>query len=182
MTSLQDTIQIKDLEFVPFLTHFDLLERIRELGIKINQDYENKNPLFISILNGSFMFTSDLMKQIDLRSELTFIKVNSYEGTETTNNINEVIGLTNDVTDRHIIIIEDIVDTGNTIDHVLQNLQSKKPKSLEVVTLFSKPGSYNNKHNLRYIGFEIPDKFIVGYGLDYDGYGRNYQDVYQLND
>lgn len=182
MNILQDTIQIKDLEFVPFLTHFDLLERIKELGIKINQDYENKNPIFIAILNGSFMFASDLMKQIDLRSELTFIKVSSYDGVSSTQNVKEMIGLNQDIKDRHVIVIEDIVDTGHTINHVIHSLKENNPKSLEIVTLFSKPQSHETELNLRYVGFEIPNKFIVGYGLDYDGYGRNYQDVYQLND
>ena len=180
MTSLADTITIKDLEFIPYVTHSDILERIREIGIKINQDYENKNPLFIAVLNGSFMFASDLMKQVDLKSELTFIKVNSYEGTESSGQIKEMIGIGQSVTDRHVVIIEDIVDTGHTINHLLSEISKKDPASIEVVTLFSKTESHQSDIYLKYIGFDIPNKFIVGYGLDYDGYGRNYQDVYQL--
>ena len=180
MTNLSDIITIKDLEFIPYVTHSDILERIREIGIKINQDYENKNPLFIAVLNGSFMFASDLMKQVDLKSELTFIKVNSYDGTESTGHIREMIGIGQSITDRHIVIIEDIVDTGHTINYLIDELSKKDPSSLEVVTLFSKPDSHETDLYVKYVGFEIPNKFIVGYGLDYDGYGRNYQDVYQL--
>ena len=180
MTNLADTITIKDLEFIPYVTHSDILERIREIGIKINQDYEGKNPLFIAVLNGSFMFASDLMKQVDLKSELTFIKVNSYDGTESSGHIREMIGIGQSITDRHIVIIEDIVDTGHTISYLIDELSKKDPSSLEVVTLFSKPDSHETDLYVKYVGFEIPNKFIVGYGLDYDGYGRNYQDVYQL--
>jgi len=180
MTSLSDTITIKDLEFIPYVTHTDILERIKEIGIKINQDYENKNPLFIAVLNSSFMFASDLMKQVDLKSELTFIKVNSYDGVESTGLIKEMIGIGQSVTDRHVVIIEDIVDTGNTITHLLNEISKMDPSSIEVVTLFSKPDSHETKLYIKYTGFDIPNKFIVGYGLDYDGYGRNYQDVYQL--
>ena len=180
MTSLSDTITIKDLEFTPYVTHSDILSRIKEIGIKINQDYENKNPLFIAVLNGSFMFASDLMKQVDLKSELTFIKVNSYDGIESTGLIKEMIGIGQSVTDRHVVIIEDIVDTGNTITHLLNEISKMDPSSIEVVTLFSKPDSHETKLYIKYTGFDIPNKFIVGYGLDYDGYGRNYQDVYQL--
>jgi hypoxanthine phosphoribosyltransferase len=120
------------------------------------------------------------MKQVDLKSELTFIKVNSYEGTESTGSIKEMIGIGQSVTDRHIVIIEDIVDTGHTINHLLSEISKKDPASIEVVTLFSKTESHKTDIYLKYIGFDIPNKFIVGYGLDYDGYGRNYQDVYQL--
>jgi hypoxanthine phosphoribosyltransferase len=182
MTILLDNIKINDLEFSPFLTHFDILERIRELAIKINQDYEDKDPIFVAVLNGSFMFASDLMKMVDLKSELTFIKVNSYEGTESTSVIKEVIGINKDISGRHVIIIEDIVDTGHTIDHIISELDKKNPQSIQTVTLFSKPTVHKNSTYLKYVGFDIPNKFIVGYGLDYDGYGRNYQDVYQLAD
>ena len=180
MTNIEEPIKIKDLEFIPYVTHYDILERVREIGIKINQDYENKNPLFIAVLNGSFMFASDLMKQVDLKSELTFIKVNSYDGIESTGLIKEMIGIGQSVTDRHVVIIEDIVDTGNTITHLLNEMSKMDPASIEVVTLFSKPESHQTKLYIKYTGFDIPNKFIVGYGLDYDGYGRNYQDVYQL--
>jgi len=180
MTNIEETIKIKDLEFIPYVTHSDILERSRELAININDDYKNKNPLFIAVLNGSFMFASDLMKRVDVRSELTFIKVSSYDGIESTGSIKEMIGIGQSITDRHIVIIEDIVDTGHTITHLLNEMNKMDPSSIEVVTLFSKPESHQKKLYIKYTGFDIPNKFIVGYGLDYDGYGRNYQDVYQL--
>jgi hypoxanthine phosphoribosyltransferase len=180
MTSLEDPIKIKDKEFTLFLTHSDILERIRELAININQDFEEKNPIFVAVLNGSFMFASDLMKRIDLRSELTFIKVASYEGTNSTGNLKEMIGLGQSLTDRRVIIIEDIVDTGHTITYLLDEINRMNPASVDVVTLFSKPSCHTKKFHLKYVGFNIPNKFIVGYGLDYDGFGRNYQDVYEL--
>ena len=180
MVNIEENIKIKDLEFAPFITRFDILERIKEIAINIEQDYENKNPVFISVLNGSFMFTSDLLKQVDIESQLTFIKVNSYDGTSSTNLIKEMIGLSENITDRHVIIIEDIVDTGHTMNYLIQELSKKDPSSIEVATLFYKPEAHKYQTKLRYVGFEIPKLFIVGYGLDYDGLGRNYQDVYQL--
>ena len=182
MINIEENIKIKDLEFSPFVTRFDILERVKELAIQINQDYEGKNPVFIAVLNGSFMFASDLLKQVDIRSELTFIKVNSYEGTSSTNQIKEMIGLSQNITDRHVIVIEDIVDTGHTMNYLLQELNKKDPSSIEVATLFHKPQANKSNIRLKYVGFDIPNLFIVGYGLDYDGIGRNYQDVYQLND
>ncbi len=180
MNTLSDNIQLHDLEFEPYLTHTDVLERIKELAIEINQDYEDKDPVFVAVLNGSFMFASDLMKMVDLKSELTFIKVNSYEGLNTTNDIKQVIGINQDLTNRHVVIIEDIVDTGMTIDYILDEINKLNPSSVNVITLFHKPSMYKFNHYLKYVGFEIPNKFIVGYGLDYNGLGRNYQDVYQL--
>jgi hypoxanthine phosphoribosyltransferase len=175
-----ESIKIKDREFTPYLTHSDILERIRELAISLNQDYENKNPLFVAVLNGSFMFASDLMKRVDVKSELTFIKVNSYEGTQSSGVFNQLIGLGQSVTDRHVVIIEDIVDTGNTVNYLLKEISKMDPASVDIVTLFSKPTCHLSKMYLKYTGFDIPNKFIIGYGLDYDGFGRNYQDVYEI--
>lgn len=179
MINIKD-ITIKDLTFTPFVLREELLSRIQELAININNDYEGKNPLFISVLNGSFMFTSDLMKQIDIRSEINFIKVSSYNGTESTRKIKQEIDFGKWVTDRHVIIVEDIVDTGNTMRHILNNIHQFDPASVEVATLFLKPESLDYDIDLKYVGFEIQNKFIIGYGLDYDGQCRNYQDVYQL--
>lgn len=174
-------IQIKDLSFTPYISRQDLLIRIQELAILINNDYEGKTPLFVSVLNGAFMFTSDLIKQIDITSEIKFINISSYDGTKST-------GIKNDfefgkwVTDRHIIFIEDIVDTGNTMNYLLEKISQWDPASVEVATLFVKRECLDYELDLRYVGFEIENKFIVGYGLDYDGLGRNYQDIYQLSD
>lgn len=181
MINLRD-IQIKDLTFTSYILRNELINRVQELAIDINSDYENKNPLFISILNGAFMFTSDLMKQIDLQSEIKFINVSSYDGIKSTGSVKDNFVLGKYITDRHIIIIEDIVDTGTTMKHILDKINQWDPASVEVCTLFSKKVNFDHDINLRYVGFDIEDKFIVGYGLDYDGYGRNYQDVYQLID
>ncbi len=156
------------------------MSRVQELGLKITEDYQNKNPLFISVLNGSFMFTSDLMKQIDVQSQIKFINISSYEGMKSTGNFSEFSGLGKWITDRHIVIIEDIVDTGNTMNFLIKNILQLDPSSVEVATLFLKRECLDYEMDLKYIGFEIPNRFIIGYGLDYDGYGRNYQDVYKL--
>ena len=178
---INEDIQIKDLSFTPFILRNELMSRIQEIAIDINNSYQNKKPLFISVLNGSFMFTSDLMKQIDLECELKFINISSYEGTKSTGKIKEGFGFGKWVNDRHIIILEDIVDTGNTMNYLLKNIQQWDPASVEVATLFLKTECLDYDLDLRHVGFEIPNKFIVGYGLDYDGLGRNYPDVYQLN-
>ena len=178
MINLQD-IQIKDLCFTPYVLRDELMGRIQEIAIDINNDYKDKNPLFVSVLNGSFMFTSDLMKQIDVKSEIKFINVSSYDGLVSTGKVKENFGFGKWVTDRHIIIIEDIVDTGNTMNYLLKNIQQWDPANVEVATLFLKTECLDYDIDLKYVGFEIPNRFIVGYGLDYDGYGRNYPDVYQ---
>jgi hypoxanthine phosphoribosyltransferase len=179
MTKLKD-IEIKNFNFTPYILRDELMSRVQELGLKITEDYQNKNPLFISVLNGSFMFTSDLMKQIDVQSQIKFINISSYEGMKSTGNFSEFSGLGKWITDRHIVIIEDIVDTGNTMNFLIKNILQLDPSSVEVATLFLKRECLDYEMDLKYIGFEIPNRFIIGYGLDYDGYGRNYQDVYKL--
>lgn len=178
MINLQD-IQIKDLAFTPYILRNELTSRIQEIALKINNDYHDKVPLFVSVLNGAFMFTSDLMKQIDLVSEIKFINISSYEGTKSTGIKNE-FEFGKWVTDRHIIFIEDIVDTGVTMNYLVEKIKEWDPASVEVATLFVKRDCLEFDLDLRYVGFQIENKFIVGYGLDYDGHGRNYQDVYQL--
>ena len=175
-------IQIKDLSFTPYIMRDDIMGRIQELSIKINSDYLDKKPLFISVLNGSFMFTSDLIKQIDIESEIKFIQVSSYEGLKSTGKIKDDFDFGKWVTDRHIIFVEDIVDTGQTMNQLLKKINQWDPASVEVATLFLKKECMDYELDLKYVGFTIQNKFIVGYGLDYDGIGRNYQDVYQLCD
>ena len=179
MINLQD-IQIKDLKFTPYILRDEIMDRILELGLKITEDYKSKRPLFLSILNGSFMFTSDLLKKIDLESELKFLQISSYDGLSSTGIIKGNLDLGDWITNRHIIIIEDIIDTGNTMNHLLGEINKWKPSSVEISTLFLKKDCLKYNINPLYVGFEIKDDFIVGYGLDYDGLGRNYQDVYQL--
>jgi hypoxanthine phosphoribosyltransferase len=175
-------IQIADLSFVPFIDHSQILERVKELGNQITQDYHNKKPVFIPILNGSFMFAADLMKEVDLPCEVSFVKVASYHGARSTGDVKEILGLQTDVKGRHVVIVEDIVDTGITMSKLLKTLWEKEPASVQVAALFIKPESLQVEIDIAYKGFEIANKFIVGYGLDYNGEGRNFPDVYQLAD
>lgn len=179
MISLQD-IQLHDLKFTPYILRTEIMSRIQELAIQINDDYENKKPIFISVLNGSFMFTSDLIKQIDVQSEIKFIQVSSYDGLSSTGKINGNLDFGKWLADRHIVFLEDIVDTGNTMSHLIEKVKEYDPASVEIATLFFKRNCLEYQIDLKYVGFEIQDEFIVGYGLDYDGLGRNYQDVYKL--
>lgn len=173
-------IKVKDKEFALYLSKDKIAERVAAIGEQINQDYTDKNPLFVAVLNGSFMFASDLMKCISIPSEITFIKLNSYHKTHSTGKVRELIGLDENIFGRNLIIIEDIVDTGLTMKHMLDELQELGPKSIEIATLLHKPDATVEELRLRYIGFEIPNKFVVGYGLDYDGQGRSLTDVYSL--
>lgn len=173
-------MKVKDKEFSIFIKQADIQERVAELGKEISQDYEGKTPLFVAVLNGSFMFASDLMKSIEIPAEISFIKLNSYNRTHSTGKVKELIGLDENIFGRHLIIIEDIVDTGLTIKHMLEELRELGPKSIEIATLLHKKEATKEVLSLRYIGFEIPKKFVVGYGLDYDGQGRNLNDIYSL--
>lgn len=173
-------IQLHDKIFVPYLTELEIQQAISRLADNINKDYQGKEVLFLSVLNGAFMFTSDLMKKITLDCEISFMKVSSYAGTESTGRIDELIGLNTSVTNRNIIILEDIVDTGITIDKVIKLLELQDPSSIEVCTILFKEEAYKGHHPPKYFGFEIPNKFVVGYGLDYDQLGRNLPEIYQV--
>lgn len=175
-----NTIQVKDKLFTTLLTEEQILEQVRRVASEINRDYEGKNPLFLCVLNGSFMFASDLMKNISIPSNISFVKMASYEGTTTTGKVREVIGINESIQDRHVIIVEDIVDTGFTMEKMLESLGTRNPASLQVCTLLVKPGKLQVPLDLKYVAMNIPDDFIVGYGLDYDGYGRNYKDIYTI--
>jgi len=174
--------QIKDKSFVPLIDAKQLQIRIQELAQLVNKDYEGKNPLLIGVLNGSFMFVGDLFKYINIDCEITFIRVSSYQSTESTGQIKQILGLKEDIKNRHVIIIEDIVDTGMTMQEVLGQLASNKPASIKVMTLLFKPEALKAPLKLHYIGFEIENKFVVGYGLDYDGLGRNLDTIYVLSE
>lgn len=175
-------MKIKDKEFQIFIDKKAIKKRIKEIAHEINLDYKGKNPLFIAILNGSFMFASDLMKQISLDSEISFIKVNSYKATQSTGKIKELLGLQENIFKRDIIILEDIIDSGQTMSHITEALKTLGPASVEIATLLFKPESMETKLKIEYIGFEIPNNFVVGFGLDYDGFGRNLKDIYRLED
>lgn len=174
------TIQVHDKQFVPYLTAEKIQQRILELAQAISTDYAHTKPLFIAILNGSFMFAADLFRRVTVDAEISFIKVASYKGMRSTGNVVTSIGLEQDIYGRHLIIVEDIVDTGKTLHNFLPTLQHQQPASLKIVTLLHKPEATEFPLTLDYVGFSIPNKFVVGYGLDYDGLGRNYNEIYQL--
>jgi hypoxanthine phosphoribosyltransferase len=175
----QATISLHDKQFSPYLPAPQLAAAIQKLATRINQDYAGRQPLLVAVLNGSFMFTADLMKALTVPCEVTFIRVSSYEGSSSTGEVKEIMGLLEDVAGRDLIIVEDIVDTGHTMRALLDMLATKNPASLAVATLFMKPECLQHELDIRYVGLEIPNDFIVGYGLDYDGLGRNYPDVYK---
>lgn len=166
--------------FIPFLSESEIQQKIAELAKQINTEYEGKKPLFLSILNGSFMFAADLFKNITIEAEICFIKLASYKGTQSTGHVITSIGLDSNVTERHIIILEDIVDTGKTLHTFLPQLVNQQPASLKIATLLHKPEATVYPLNIDYCCFSIPNKFVLGYGLDYDGYCRNTKEIYQL--
>jgi hypoxanthine phosphoribosyltransferase len=174
------TIQVLDKTFEPYLKEAAIQEKITELAGQLNKDYAGKRPLFLSVLNGSFLFTADLFKQITIEAEVSFIKLASYKGTSSTGNVITAIGLDINVKDRHVIILEDIIDTGKTMHHYLPQLESMQPASVKIAVLLNKKEALQYPVKVDYACFEIPNKFVVGYGLDYDGLGRNSKDIYQL--
>ncbi len=171
---------IKDKLFEPFIDRSSIDGQISRLGIEITNDYIGKFPLFVVVLNGAFMFASDLMKNITIPSEITFVRVASYQKTESSGQVKEILGLKENIEGRHVIIIEDIVDTGLTMSELLYQLSLPKPASIQVATLLFKPAALRTPLNIKYVGFEIENKFVVGYGLDYDGQGRNLDQIYVL--
>ncbi len=164
------------------MTQAQIQERISTLARTINADYNDTKITFVVVLSGAFMFASDLLKQIQVNCEVFFIKIKSYEGMASTGKTTEVIGLTTDISGKDIIIIEDIVDTGVTIDNVIELLSEKQCKSIKVASLLFKPDAFKGKNKPNYVGFDIENKFVVGYGLDYDEHGRNLDAIYQLNE
>lgn len=174
------TIQVKDKQFAPLISEEEILRQVKRVASEINRDYAGKNPLFLSVLNGSFMFSSDLMKEITIPCNISFVKLSSYEGTSSTGKIKEVIGLKESIENRHVIILEDLVDTGLTMKNTLESLGAHNPASLNVCVLLCKPGKLQVPLDLKYVALNISDDFIVGYGLDYDGWGRNFREIYQI--
>lgn len=175
-------LTVLDKTFVPFIGRETLQNRISELADQINHDYAGRCPLIVGVLNGAVLFTADLLKNLTIDCEITFIRVASYEQTASTGNIKEILGLTEVVTGRDLIVVEDIVDTGTTIAHVCRQLAEKEPASIAIATLLFKPAALKTKVDLAYVGFEIENQFVVGYGLDYDGLGRNTKDIFVLKE
>lgn len=173
-----DTVKIHDKTFKRSITNETLTDIIKKVANEITKDMKGKQPLFICILNGSFIFAADLLKEIELPCEVSFVKMASYAGTGSTGVVKELIGFGEDIKGRDVVIIEDIVDSGNTMEKVVQRLNESNVKSIKIATLFYKPEAYKKDIPLTYVGLEIPNDFIVGYGLDYNGLGRNLKDIY----
>ena len=173
-------IQVHDKQFQPYLTVSQIDEQIKRIAHEINMEYKGKRVLCIAILNGSFMFASDLFKELTIETEISFIKLASYKGTRSTGNVITSIGLDESLKDKHVIVIEDIVDTGKTLHEFLPQLKDQRPASLKIAALLHKSDSLIYPLQLDYIGFNVPNKFLLGFGLDYDGLGRNLKEIYQL--
>lgn len=173
-------IQLHDKHFVPFISSEEIEFAITNMAKQMDDDFFDDVPVFVGVLNGSFMVLSDLMKQYRGMCEVSFVKMTSYEGTQSTNAVKQLIGINQNLEGRTIVIVEDIVDTGNTVEQLKAIFKEQKVKHLKIATLFLKPDVYKKDIKLDYVGIRIPNKFIVGYGLDYDGLGRNLKDIYQL--
>lgn len=173
------TIEIDDLRFEPFIDYDQIKKRIRLIATDINLKYEDKNPVFIGVLNGCFMFMADLMKEIDVDCEMSFVKLASYTGTEQ-GRISQLIGVGVDLKDRHVVIVEDVVDSGNSLKYTIEALEREGAKQVSVCTLLLKPSCLQHEFdNIEYVGFEIEKEFVIGYGLDYNGFFRNLKDIYK---
>lgn len=177
---MKNVITIKDKQFELFIEQEVIELAIKRIAQQINADLKDKNPIFLAVLNGSFMFAGELMKEVTIPSEITFVRLASYRGTTTTENVQEVLGLNEGIEGRDVVIVEDIVDSGNTMTSLLKELGNHKPASIKIATLLFKPAALVKKLDLDYVALEIPNDFIVGYGLDYDGYGRNLKDIYKI--
>ena len=175
-----NTIQVHNKTFTTYLSEAQLQQRIQELAEQLNKDFEGREVVFISILNGSFMFAADIFKYLTIDSVISFIKLASYKGLKSSGTVTTAIGLDIDLHGRHVVILEDIIDTGKTLHFFLPQLEHQQPASLKVVTLLHKAEMTRYEVPIDYTGFVIPNKFVVGYGLDYDGLGRNYKEIYQL--
>lgn len=177
---MSKTIQVKDKTFAVSIPEERIMAEVRRVAAEINRDYAGQQPIFLAVLNGSFIFAADLLREVTLPCEISFVRLASYEGMGSTGEIREIMGLSVDVTNRPVIIVEDIVDTGLTMAHMLETLKKHNPGSIDICTLLLKPGKLQVNLDIRYCAMQIPNDFIVGYGLDYDGFGRNTKDIYTL--
>jgi hypoxanthine phosphoribosyltransferase len=174
-------MKIKNLDFVEFISESTVKQRVKELADEINNDYFDQAPVFVPVLNGSFMFASDLLKEISVECRVSFVKISSYSGMSSTGQIKSLIGFDGSLFNQNVIIVEDIVDTGLTLERILDELKNLGTKSVEVVTLLRKRPAREKPLNVKYIGFDIDDEFVLGYGLDFDGLGRNSKDIKKAN-
>jgi hypoxanthine phosphoribosyltransferase len=173
-------VKVKDKEFEISIPSSAIDAAVSRMADEINRDYKEKSPLFLAILNGSFVFAADLVRKITIPCQISFVKLSSYSGTVSTNEVKEMIGLTEDISGRNIIILEDIVDSGITLEHLIQNLEKLNPADIKIACFTFKPEAFKKTFRIDYLGISIPNDFIVGYGLDYDGYGRNLPDIYKI--
>jgi hypoxanthine phosphoribosyltransferase len=177
-----NSLRIHDKTFKPYISEAAIREKVNEIAVSLDRDYQDKNPLFIAILNGAFIFAADLFKSLRINAEISFIKLASYKGMKSSGQVITAIGLDIEIFGRHVVIVEDIVDTGKTLHEFLPQLWHQQPASLKIVALLHKPQASVFPIKVDYTGFEIPDKFVVGYGLDYNGMGRNTASIYQLSE
>ncbi|HDO27871.1 MAG TPA: hypoxanthine phosphoribosyltransferase [Bacteroidetes bacterium] len=175
-----DTIQIHDKKFEPYLTFEEIDRAIQQIADRLNKELKDKNPLFIPILNGAFMFAADLFKKLNFPCEVSFVKFASYVGTSSSENVKQLIGLNHDIKGRSVVIVEDIIDSGLTIHKILDLLEQNQVKDVKIATLLLKPDAFKGTYKVDYVGLNIPNDFIVGYGLDYNQQGRNYKDIYKI--
>lgn len=175
-----NNVTIKGKTFRPSITEEEILKSVKKVAERINRDMAGKNPLFLAVLNGSFIFAADLMREITIPCQISFVKLASYEGTTSTGKVTEVIGINEDLSGRTIIIVEDIVDTGQTLKRMIETLGTRNPESVHICTLLVKPEKLTVDLNIEYAAMEIPNDFIVGYGLDFDQEGRNLRDIYTI--
>jgi hypoxanthine phosphoribosyltransferase len=174
------TITVKDKEFRISITASEIDATVRKLADRINHDYQGRKPIFLAVLNGSFIFAADLIRMITIPCEISFIKLSSYSGTSTTNEVKELIGISENIEGRDVIVLEDIIDTGITLEKILEKLKHHNPADVKIACFCHKPDAFMKSYKIDYIGINIPNEFIVGYGLDYDGYGRNLGDIYSI--
>ncbi len=177
---MKEIVKLQDKKFQSYISSKDIDKAIKKIASKINKDFKSEIPLFVSVINGSFMFTSDLLKKLNIDCELSFVKLASYKGTDSTGKAKKLIGVNENIKGRMVVVLEDIVDSGNTLESLMIELKKHKPKTIKIATLFFKPKAYKKSFKIDYKGMNIPNDFIVGFGLDYNGLGRNFKKVYSL--
>ncbi|MBU2650369.1 MAG: hypoxanthine phosphoribosyltransferase [Bacteroidetes bacterium] len=175
-----ETIQVKDKKFGIFIPYARIQEVIDSMAVRLNRDLAEKNPLFVVVLNGAFVFAADIYRRLEFDSEISFVKLASYRGTQTTGVVRELIGLDNDLQGRTVVILEDIIDSGYTMAYALKKFREMGATEVLIAALLFKPDAFKENYKIDYLGMEIPNDFIVGFGLDYDGHGRHYRDIYKV--
>ncbi len=178
----QNTVRLHNKTFKPYIPTEEIALKVSELAKKINKDLADKNPLFVIVLNGAFIFAADLLKEVNIDCNITFVKLSSYVGTQTSHTVRELIGLDESIQGRHVVLVEDIIDTGITMNNTIKKFKEMGAADVKIATLLFKPNSFQKDFHIDYIGMEIANEFIVGYGLDYDGLGRNLPDIYQITE